>query len=222
MPETYTIWVCPPKGSEEGMWSSEVTGPWRTIAEYRGLDDPIPVEVVPISALREVEQELQERDGKIADLEEDCIEGRANEAEQRKDIKGLIEERDHLQGRLSGVAKTLEEWGADNAAKSDQEGDVADERYKAFQISAELVRRALDTALPDTTQATGRASELRKARQAANALLYKLWGCAPGDFAKAIEAHFDSHPGAEAQAEEDDELSFEHWLAQATGEGADR
>ena len=46
--------------------------------------------------------------------------------------------------RMRVLADTLEEWGTSNADVSDREGDVADERYKAFQMSAELIRAALD------------------------------------------------------------------------------
>ena len=79
------------------------------------------------------------------------VQGHSDEWVKRDDLpaitaKAVEAERE----RMRVLADTLEEWGASDADVSDREGDVADERYKAFQMSAELIRNALADQRGDT------------------------------------------------------------------------
>jgi hypothetical protein len=47
------------------------------------------------------------------------------------------------------IADELERWGANNADESQTEGDVPEERYKAFQLAVHLIRAALDRTAPN-------------------------------------------------------------------------
>jgi hypothetical protein len=76
----------------------------------------------------------------------DAIDQRVNAA--LEDVTDSRDKRiEELEGELEAIRRAvevIEDWGADNGEKSEEEGDVPDERYKAFALAASFLRSKLE------------------------------------------------------------------------------
>lgn len=161
----------------------------RTGMEVIGPEIRTNLTVVPLSRLQEVEKDYQLVLGKRRDAEEDrdrairriaAAERRAIEAERackRSDDQAwrYWGERNEAREALAAIRRAvevIEDWGADNGEKSEEEGDVPDERYKAFALAASFLRSKLPLATaPVEGEAQEQVPEAVKREQAVDQLL---------------------------------------------------